>query len=364
MHEVEVSARIGALIVHHAAADGWDPGELLAATGFAPEMAADADARIPLALETKLWDEAARRSGDDAFGLHVAETLRPGVFDVLDYAIRTAPTVRAALERLARYNRLEHDAAVFTIIDRGPVTRVEHTLRVAGATQSRHAAEFTLASLVVVGRQISGAKITARTVAFRHAAPASRSEHLRVFGVEPSFSQPVNAIELDREALALSVPATDPMLSRVIERHAEALLAARPEPRETASDRVRRILAASLGKGEGSLAAVAEKLKMSERSLQRRLADEGLTFDGLLDDIRRELALRYLADRDITIGEVAYLLGYSEPSAFHRAFKRWTGATPRCAAPRREPPSRSPRSTPEARPYASAAPNRRARDSQ
>jgi AraC-like DNA-binding protein len=88
------------------------------------------------------------------------------------------------------------------------------------------------------------------------------------------------------------------------------------------------MLANRLGEGDATLAGVAKALKMSERSLQRRLADEGATFDALLDDVRRQLSLRYLADPAIAVSEVAYLLGYSEPSPFHRAFKRWTGTTP------------------------------------
>lgn len=323
-----MSARIGAMIVQAAAQAGVDPRELSRATGFDPGRAADPDARIPIDLEETLWEEAARRSGDDDFGLHAAEGLRPGAFDVLDYAVRTAPTARAALERLARYNRLEHDAAVFTIIDRVGATRVEHAFRVGGAVQCRHSAEFTLASIIAIGAQITAAPLAAQAVEFRHAAPPALAEHRRIFGVVPRFSASVNALELDPAVLARPVPAADPMLSKVIERHAEALLAARDEPGAGVADRVRQLLAGALPDGDASLGAVAAGLRLSERSLQRRLAEEGLTFDAVFDDLRRRLALRYLTDRKIAICEVAYLLGYSEPSAFHRAFKRWTGVTP------------------------------------
>ncbi|MFO0658260.1 MAG: helix-turn-helix transcriptional regulator [Polyangiaceae bacterium] len=118
------------------------------------------------------------------------------------------------------------------------------------------------------------------------------------------------------------------MLSRVIERHAEALLLSLPELSSGVADRVRQALANGLSDGGVTLAEVAKRLKMSERSLQRKLASEGVSFDALLDEIRRDLALRYLSDRNIAIAEVAFLLGYSEPSPFHRAFKRWTGTTP------------------------------------
>jgi len=325
---VEVAASIGAMILATARARGADATALAEHASFDARLATDPDARIPLAVETELWDEAARVTGDSSFGIHAAEALRPGLFDVMDYAVRTAPSLRVSLERLARYNRLVHDAAVFTLIHEGEALRVEHSL--GGVGQSRHAAEFTLASLVVVGSQLRGAPVRPSRVSFRHDAPRATSEHERLFGVEPSFSAPVNAITFSLELLEQPLPAADPLLWRVIERHAEALLASRPAPAETTVARVQRILCESLGEDEtaATLAGSARRLRMSERSLQRRLADEGRTFDGILDELRHDLAVRYLTDKKIAIAEVAFLLGYSEPSAFHRAFKRWTGATP------------------------------------
>ncbi|WP_186001815.1 AraC family transcriptional regulator [Corallococcus sp. Z5C101001] len=331
MVAIRVSARIGALIVHAASAAGVAPQALQAATGFDPRSAEDPDARIPLEVENALWSEAERLSGDAQFGLHAAERLRPGTFDVLDYAIRSAPTVRTSLERLARYNRIVHDAAAFTLSNKGDVMRVEHAFQVAGMAPCRHASEFTLASIIAVGRQLAGVSVRARKVEFIHLEPTSTLEHERLFGVRPSFSARVNALELDHAVLEHPVLAADPSLSQVMERFAELLLASRPvEPVEPESilSRVRRLLAAALPEGETTLADISARLRMSERSLQRRLAQEGASFDGLLDDLRRELASRHLADPRIAIAEVAYLLGYSEPSAFHRAFRRWTGMTP------------------------------------
>jgi AraC-like DNA-binding protein len=331
MAEVELAASIGAMIVQIAASRGADAVALAASAGFDPALSADPDARIPLALEEKLWNEAAHRTADDAFGLHAAELVRPGSFDVFDYALRTAPTLRVSLERLARYNRLVHDAAVFTLIERGERLRVEHTFVVPGAKQCRHSAEFTIAAVVRVGEQIAQRKLEPRAVEFRHAAPSSAAtlaEHQRFFGIAPRFSSAVNAVELDLEQLERPVPNADPVLWRVLERHAEALLKARPDLGSSAAARVRQLLVVALSEGEGTLAAIAGKLKSSERTLQRWLADENTSFESLLDEVRHQLSLRYLADRKLAIGEVAYLLGYSDPSPFHRAFKRWTGVTP------------------------------------
>lgn len=341
---IELSARIGAFIVHTAAASGADPRELEAATGFVAATAEDPDARIPLALETALWAEAERLTGDADFGLHAAERLQPGVFDVLDYAVRTAPTLRMALARLARYNRLEHDAATFSIIDGPETTRVEHAFeggrpgQLVG--QHRHSIEFTLASLVVIGSQLAGKPLVPSAVVFQHAAPRDTHTHRRVLGCVPRFAghdpaakrtsvapEP-NTIEFATADLAREVPAADARLWRVIERHAETLLAARPTPPQSFATRVAKEISQVLSDGPPSLAEVAARLKMSERSLQRRLREEGLAFDTLLEGLRRELAMSYLADPRMAISEVAWLVGYSEPSAFHRAFKRWTGMTP------------------------------------
>lgn len=326
---VEMAAAIGGMIVHVAAELGADPQALAAKVGFDPATATDPDARITLAMEEALWEEAARATNDLLVGVQAARRVRPGAFDVLDYAVRCAPTLRASLTRLARYNRLVHDVAVFTVHERGARTRIEHGFRVAAA-QSRHSAEFTIASLVTIGTQITGVPLVARAVELRHGRPTDEAVAglTAFFGVEPRFAQPCNALEIDASALDRPLPAADPALSRVVERHAEALLAALPAIEQGIADRVRRVLAGSLGEGEASLAAVAKRLRTSERSLQRKLAEEGVTFDALLDELRRDLALRYLSDRRLAIAEVAYLLGYSEPSPFHRAFKRWTGKTP------------------------------------
>jgi AraC-like DNA-binding protein len=331
MAEVEMSASIGAMIVQTAAARGVDASVLTARTGFDPALAADPDARIPLPLETALWDVAAELTGDATFGVHAADGVQPGAFDVLDYAVRTAPSLRVAFQRLVRYNRLVHDAAEFTLIPGNGRLRIEHAFRTSSAVQSRQSAEFTIAAVLRISEQITESKIQPLAVELRHAPPSSdaaRAELARYFGLSPLFRARVNAIEIDADVVDRPVPLADRALWRVMERHAEALLRARPGTATSTADRVRDLLASSLGEGLSTLAFVASNLKLSERSVQRHLAEQGTSFDEILDGLRRDLALRYLSDPKLAIGEVAYLLGYSEPSPFHRAFKRWTGLSP------------------------------------
>jgi AraC-like DNA-binding protein len=307
-----------------------DVERLLRETEFDLATALEPDSYIALELETRLWDLAAELTADEAFGIHAAEGVKPGAFGLLDYIVRSAGTVRASLERLARYNRIVHDAAVFTLKESGTQVRVEHDL--GGVPQSRHAAEVTLATLVVIARQTTSDDFSPRRVEFRHARPSSvaEAEARRVFRVEPVYASNVNALEFESVELDRVIQSADPNLSRVVAFHAEAALAARPEPYASIGHRVRRLLMAALSDtpAEATLSRVAAELHMSERTLQRHLADDGSSFDALLDETRNELALRYLSDEKFAIAEIAYLLGYSEPSAFHRAFKRWTGKTP------------------------------------
>jgi len=334
----QVSARIGALVTQVAAARGVDAKALMQDAGFDPAWLQDAEARMPLAVEERLWNRAAELTGDPLFGLHAAQSIRPGAFDVLDYAVRTAPDLRNALQRLARYNRLVHDLASFELLAQGEALRIEHRFD-GTARPCRQAAEFTLASIVVVASQIGGRPVQALAVEFAHAAPGAVEDigqaFREVFGVLPRFGAPVSCLVLGGEALDRPVPAADPGLSRIVTAHAEQLLAARATAQaavqESVAAQVSRQLAEGMANGPMTLGQVAQRLHLSERSLQRRLDAEGTRFADLVDQVRRELALRYIADERLALGEVAYLLGFAEPSPFHRAFKRWTGMTPAAA---------------------------------
>ncbi|MBX3601839.1 MAG: AraC family transcriptional regulator [Rubrivivax sp.] len=328
----QVSARIGALVIDVASARGVELQRLMAEAGFDPAWLDDPEARMPLPVEEALWNRAAALSGDPLFGLHAAATVRPGAFDVLDYAVRTAPDLRSALQRLARYNRLVHDLASFALVEDGDRVRVEHRFEGGGLRPCRQASEFTLAALVVVARQISGAPLRLLAVEWAHAAPDGVADataaYAAVFGVVPLFDRPVSCVTVRAADLQRAVPAADPGLARIVTAHAEQLLAARAPAGDTVAARVRQALAAEMANGPLTLARVAGALHLSTRSLQRRLDAEGTRFAELVDEVRRELALRYVADRRLALGEVAFLLGYAEPSPFHRAFRRWTGTTP------------------------------------
>jgi AraC-like DNA-binding protein len=175
---------------------------------------------------------------------------------------------------------------------------------------------------------VTGTDWTPREVCFQHDAPPDIQEHERIFRAPVKFNMPVSKLVFDQALLQLPLIEADPVLSAVLDRHAEELLAKLPR-RGGLTDEVRALLRQAINGGDPSLEAVSQQLNLSPRTLQRKLKDEHTSHQDLLDEMRRDLSVRYLREPEMAICEVAYLLGFSEPSAFHRAFRRWTGTTPR-----------------------------------
>ena len=174
---------------------------------------------------------------------------------------------------------------------------------------------------------IAGSQWTQVEVQFAHPAPLDVGEHTRVFGAPVSFGCAANAFVVEREFLDRQVPPADERLYPVLKQYLDGVLAEMPrEDRLLAS--IRRAVGEALHDGNPSLERVAKKSALSQRTLQRRLAQHGVDFKWLVEDTRHRFALSYLREPNHTLTEIACLLGYSEVSAFNRAFRRWTGATP------------------------------------
>jgi len=176
-------------------------------------------------------------------------------------------------------------------------------------------------------RMMVGSDWTPAEVQFEHQAPSDISEHLRIFGSPVLFGRDSNALFLERALLDRQVPAADQRLYRILTQYLDRVLSEIPTENDPIAQ-IRKIIAATIRDGEPRLTDIAKKAAMSPRTLERKLKDEGTGFKKLVDDTRRRFALAYLRDGKNTLTEIAFLLGYSEVSAFNRAFKRWTGKTP------------------------------------
>jgi AraC-like DNA-binding protein len=276
------------------------------------------------------WRAGARsfRLGRPAhFGLNAAQVPPLGLVSVIDLAMCSSTYLGECWHRGVRFANLAIDCAGPRLDDGGDPVFLRFRPPVSDDAIPRHAVEFALASYLVVGRRATGAPIVPRAVRFRHGRPRDVSAHERLFGVPVSFGHACSEIELDPAVLQLPLRDADPAMSKLMERYAEEWLA-RLGVQTSLVDQISRHIYAELGSGVPSAEAIARRLGLSERSLSRRLRAEGLPYPEVVDSVRRELALVYLRNRSLKMAEVAFLLGFSELSAFYRAFRRWHGKTP------------------------------------
>lgn len=322
-----VSAKTVRAVLGVAQSMGLEPRELAARHGVI-EALTDVDARFPHTRWVGLWQELDRRAGGAAIGIAAAEALPFGHWDVVDYLIGTSEALGVALRRFERYFAIISTGATHTLEHHGD--EVHLVRRYTGTAPVRLLAptEFAFATTLSHLRMVLGHPYRPRAVRFAAPAPASDAEHRRFFDCPVTFGATTSAIVMDRAALSLPMLRPDPQLALILERHAERLVGELGAPDEDLATRVRRVIVRGLPDGEVSLDATARRLGTSARTLQRRLRDAGLSFDALLDAMRRDLARQYLGDPALSIQETAHLLAFGDLRGFYRAFKRWERCTP------------------------------------
>lgn len=286
----------------------------------------DPEGRVPHEAMRKFWELAPEITGDDHLGIHLAEAAPIGSFEVHAYALLSSPTLRDAYQRACRYQRLIHEATDLSLEEGDEEGVLRHALP-GGLAVARQPAEFLVTAWVRFGRLITGQDWLPSRVCFAHAAAADISEHQRIFGDTVLFSSGRTAMHVSNSILDVENARADENLVRMMDRYAETTLQWVPS-RTTLQGRVRERLVEALSSGAPTAAQVAGALNMSVRTLHRGLRQEGTGFRELLEQLRRERAADLLANRQCSIAEIAFLVGFSELSAFYRAFKRWTGKTP------------------------------------
>ncbi|HVU00332.1 MAG TPA: AraC family transcriptional regulator [Polyangiaceae bacterium] len=305
---------------------GHDVERLVAGVGLSLPELEDPDTRLPIESLIELGAAAATATNDPAFGLHLAEHYRPNAFGVLDYLAHSSRTLGEAIRHLCRYNRLFQDAAE-TVLDVEGDRALVWQRTLGGFVMPPPMVENSMANLIVIGRELTGRDLVPVEVTFVHAEPPYSAEHARLFRATVRFEAERDGIVLPAAALDYPLPGADPRLCDILERHARQILAKTPRV-DLFSHRVRELCAAELRDGAPTAAKLAADLKISERTLRRRLGEEGTSWEDVLDGLRRDLAERYLGEPRLGIDDVALMLGYSEAGAFRRAFKRWFGQSP------------------------------------
>ena len=334
LHRGTVPASYVRALLDFAVERGVGRQDLVAASGLADALLSDDDDRIPLDACVRLMGAAVSASGDPAFALKFGETVRTEALGLAFLIAGVAGTVDAARAEFNRYDGLIGDDsrggsdALAVVKDRRGLWL---EFRPSAYTAHVWLVEVAVAWCVRETRKMLALHYARRpfprAIHFTHGEPSYRDEYERILSAPLTFASDRNALLVDDDFLTLAMPGANPYVARVLSRHAAALRA-QAEKVKTMKGRVERVLVAALPSGGATLEFAARELGLSRQGLSRRLKAEGATFDRVLKDLRRELAVHDLSE-GLSVSETAYRLGFSEPSAFSRAFKRWTGLTPR-----------------------------------
>ena len=297
---------------------------LLTAINLDPTLLEDIDTQVPQEKLAALWQELTNSSGEESIGLYLAEFARPT--NVFIYICASSPNFSEALSQLVHYNQLIFEAREFTLETNGELTRITHTIPSSFRSFYPYYQWFS-AMTVLHGRRMTGRDLIPQEVSFQYQQPADLSAYRRLFRAPLKFDQPVNEIVFDTRQLQKTLLRSDLGLFTTLDRYAEELLARLPQTGSIV-DHVRQSLSVGLRGRQVGLEAIARTLEVEPRTLQRQLREAGTSYQAILDEMQRELSIYYLKEEQIAVYEVAFLLGFSEVSAFNRAFKRWTGQTP------------------------------------
>ena len=304
---------------------GLPTAQLLHEVGLRRERLAGPDARVPFAAHVALLEAAARALGEPCFGVRLGSAVELAETGLVGYRALSSRDLREALRNLCRYLALQTEGASAELREEAGEARLLFAAVDPAGAASRQLADFAAARIVRHLAELTGRRVRPVRVELRH-EPAC-PDLARRLGLPVAVHQPHNAVVLDAGALATPVVEADPRLLGILRRYGDELLARRPPEADLVARAERRILE-DLHAGAPGVPALARDLGVSPRTLRRRLAEQDLTPARLVERLRRGLAERYLAEGTFSLGRIAYLLGYSDPAAFTRAFRRWTGRTP------------------------------------
>jgi AraC-like DNA-binding protein len=309
-----------------ARAAGLDAARLLSEFGLSQRCLREPELKVPIDAVRALIEACAERSGVEAFGLLMAETRHLSDLGPVGLLVREQPTLRLAIEALARHARRLNEALFLTLEDAGDVVVLREELIVGHAGSVRQSTELAIGVAFRMLRAYLGPGWRPRRVCFAHDAPADRSVHERVFGRNVEFGHDFNGIVCARRDLDVPNPNADPAMARYASQLVDTSLA---DAGASTVARVRDLVVMLLGTGQCSADKAAQHLGIDRRTIHRHLAADGQTFSSIVDDVRKELATRYVRQSSRSLAEISALLGFAAPSGFSRWYRRQFGTSPR-----------------------------------
>ncbi len=322
-----ITAAITSRLIHHAATRGVPLPDMLARVGWPSPRAPNPDARVPFELHWSVWRFIHEHGVPGDFGLTFGESFALDQLGVLGMLMSHSATVEEAVGQQARFQRLLLDAP-FKVTRLEPEKLVIEHPPLPIATQLPHMIVAGLCFWVQLLRGLTREKVNALHVELPHEPLTDEDRYRATLGARPRFNARRILVELDRAWWHAPVRA-DPLGVEAYLRTRSTLLLRQLPARGGRLDQVREFIVGELHHGrQPTLTSAAKRLGTSTRTLQRGLRAATISYEVLLDETRRQLALDYLGDDRLTIGEVALVVGYSEPATFYRAFKRWMGVPP------------------------------------
>ena len=304
---------------------GHSPGDVFQAAGIEPELLKKPGARIRYVAVNRAWRRAAELVEDECFGLQGPKFWHPSYLYGLGYAWLASHSLRESLQRFVLYLDIVSEGKGISLEEDLAGFKICFDLKSEGL-QVAAQVDCLIAVIYHMCRLNYGEELQPMSVSFQHPPPVCAEAYQRHFQAPVRFSEPADCILFPLDAVEKVLPGTNPQFARMHDQLNVDYLAQLRE-----GDLVHRVKAGiidALPSGPVANEKVARDLGMSVRSLQRRLAEAGTSFRDLLDASRQEMALNYIREAEVELAEIAFLLGFSDQSAFSRAFKRWTGNTP------------------------------------
>lgn len=311
------------------AANDGDVDSIFGSTSIRLEDLESPIQELSLEQFCRLFNEAASQTGNNNFGLHFGAQFEPKKLGAIGYAALSSPTLSAALRNMEMYFPAHQEQSSFGLIQDSDILWLSYRILDPRISERRQDAELSMGMFWNVFRQALGSDWSPLEIRFEHAKPEYGSEHESVFGAPVRFSRRTNAMAFRRSDLDVRMPDQDPYLFAIIEPFLKTRCELHDNP-ETFASIVRNQIKLNLSTAPPTLSEIAHLFGLSERQFHHELHVHGLSFHGLLRAAKQELSLHYMDDPDIPLTEIALLLGYSEQSAFSRAFRKWTGMSPQC----------------------------------
>ncbi|SDF52138.1 MULTISPECIES: AraC family transcriptional regulator [unclassified Duganella] len=315
-------------LLEAAAARGVTARALEQAAGLAPGTLEPLPESLPADDYVHLLDLGAQLANDPHFGLHVGQCVKLGTYTVYGLILLSCRDFGHVFEQTMRYEQLAHDLGRSSITVDDDIAYYAWHSNYSSA--HRHLADSVFAGIRVFSNWLAGITLPANDLKLMHdgGPPELRDEYEKVLGAVPEFDAEANVASFNAMMLSWPVPNADVSLYPVLQQHAEQLLQQRLASQPAITQQVHAAIIASLSSGQVRLASIAEALKLSPRTLQRKLSEAGATFQQVLDQARFALAREYLKRPELNLVDIAFLLGYQEQSAFNHAFKEWAGVNP------------------------------------